>query len=386
MFELVERGRNLPTWIWRALNLAAAGGLLVLSIAVPWIDTGVRPGPGQVLLDALAATSAAAGFWWPRVALAVTVLVCLVALVVHLPEQPLVVTMLLALFHIGRRRPSTEALWITVGTAAVTTAVALVYQEIAGIDARFWSWTGWCLFTGAAGSIAQGHHAHIVAAQERRERDRRMRERETAARVTEERLRIARDLHDVIGHSITMINVQSGVAEHVLDTDPEAARTALRRINEASATALDEIRTTLGLLRAERPATAATLEAENIPGLVSDARENGVPAELQVRGTPRELPRVVRCTAYRVVQECLTNVVKHGLEVTHVGVLLAYGPGRVTVEVANDGARAEVREADGRGLTGMRERLAAVGGTVTAVAPEEGGFRVTAILPTEARP
>jgi signal transduction histidine kinase len=180
----------------------------------------------------------------------------------------------------------------------------------------------------------------------------------------------------------------------VLDTDPEAARQALRRINEASSTALDEIRTTLGLLRAGEPilpavSAASVAEArDTIEGLISRARADGMPVELVISGTPRELPGVIRQTAYRVAQESLTNVVKHGREVSRVAVHLMYGPGQLRLEVANDGAAVQPRVgmgADaGHGITGMRERLAAVGGSLTAVPLREGGFRVTAIVPTEA--
>ena len=203
------------------------------------------------------------------------------------------------------------------------------------------------------------------------------------AAVADERARIARELHDIVAHAVSVIAIQSDAAEAALDHDPELARAPLRAIKSSAREALDEMRRLLTLLR---PAPPGPLEPQPgldaLPALVESVRRAGLPVELSVEGARRHLPPGVDLAAYRILQEALTNVLKHaGPAPTRVTV--GYGPGEVRVQVCN-GAGTAPREAPptgGRGLIGIRERASVVGGELDA-APYDGGFRVRATLPS----
>jgi signal transduction histidine kinase len=213
---------------------------------------------------------------------------------------------------------------------------------------------------------------------------RRRRELQARRRADEERLRIARELHDVLAHSISLINVQSGVALHLLDQHPEQARTALSAINEASAEALREVRSALGVLRGdgEEPPRAPTVGLASLDELLARARTAGVAVSLEVQGERRPLPTSVDLAAFRIVQESLTNVVRHA-RADAVTVHLDYGSDVLTVQIDDDGEGPVAGDNGngGSGIPGMRERAAALGGELEAGAGPGGGFRVRATLP-----
>ena len=209
---------------------------------------------------------------------------------------------------------------------------------------------------------------------------------EARRRADDERLRVVRELHDVVSHSIAMINFRAGVALHVLDRRPEQAREALAAIRQASAGALQELRATLGVLR--QPAGGERSRA-SVPGLaqldelVAGVARAGPTVELVVEGERAELPPVVDLAAYRVVQESLTNVVRHAGPAPAT-VRVAYGTADLVVEVTDDGAGgpgAVRADGGGHGIAGMRERVAALGGELQAGPRPQGGFRVRARLP-----
>jgi len=209
-------------------------------------------------------------------------------------------------------------------------------------------------------------------------------EEEAQRRTGEERLRIAREVHDVVAHAMVAINVQAGVAAHRLDQDPEQARTALRAIKQTSGEALSDLRATLGVLRGDdhdapvRPAAGLG----DLDELAAALRGAGVQVELEV-GEVGELPAAVHAAGYRIVQEALTNAVKHGGPAVQARVLLRYLPDTVEVEVTDDGRGAGADEAtpDGHGLVGMRERVALFDGVMTAEPRTGGGYRVWIRLP-----
>ena len=217
-------------------------------------------------------------------------------------------------------------------------------------------------------------------------------ERQTAARVlAEERLRIAQELHDVVAHSMSVIAVQAGVGAHVLDDRPEQARAALEAISATSRGTLTELRRLLGVLRdsdgvrSHAPAPGLT----DLPHLVDDVRTAGVPATLHVEGHPGPVQAGVELSAYRIVQEALTNVIKHAGKPTRVDVTVRYSPYALTVEVVDDGrgVAAQSRNGDaapdgsGHGVIGMRERVDVWGGELTVGPAPGGGYRVRAQLP-----
>lgn len=198
----------------------------------------------------------------------------------------------------------------------------------------------------------------------------------------EERRRIARELHDVVAHRVSLIVVQSQLADTLLDRDPSGAREAIRAVESAGRDALAELRSVLDLLHDEAPTGRApeATDLSRLGELVGDARSGGLPATLSMTGEPRPIPPVVAMAAFRIVQESLTNVVKHaGSAVTRVH--LAYRPETVEVRVENDGPTVS-RPQPGHGLAGMAERAAFVGGTLIAEPGKRGGFRVCAVLPT----
>ncbi|MET8993646.1 sensor histidine kinase [Amycolatopsis sp. NPDC004169] len=194
----------------------------------------------------------------------------------------------------------------------------------------------------------------------------------------QERLRIAREVHDVVAHSLAMINVQAGVAAHVADRRPEQAKEALLNIKAASASALNDLRATLAVLRSgqdKAPAPSLAQAGE----LLDHARDAGLTVE--VHGEPGTLPAPVDAAAYRILQESLTNVVRHADQANHVEVRFQRRPGTFTLRVRDDG-RGTAQPTPGHGLRGMGERAAALGGRCTA-GPVEGGFEVCIELPIE---
>ncbi|MEU6293778.1 sensor histidine kinase [Streptomyces erythrochromogenes] len=209
-------------------------------------------------------------------------------------------------------------------------------------------------------------------------------ERAAAAkrRVDEERLRIARELHDVLAHSISVINVQAGVGLALLDSDPEQARSALTVIKEASKEALGEVRQVLDTLRSpgEAPRTPAP-GLDRLPELVEQAAAAGLRVEVTAEGEAPALPPGVDLAAFRILQEALTNVMRHSGART-ARIRLSRRPGLLELCVDDDGpAAGGASDGSGSGLVGMRERAAALGGAVEAGPRPHGGFRVTATLP-----
>ncbi|MET8982734.1 histidine kinase [Streptomyces sp. NPDC004539] len=204
-----------------------------------------------------------------------------------------------------------------------------------------------------------------------------------------ERARIARDLHDVVTHNVSMMVIQTGAARTVLDTDPERAREALLAAEAGGRAAMAELRHAIGLLTMDMDDGAVDLAPQpgigQLDSLVARVRRTGVPVELSVTGVPDEVPFGIGLAAYRVVQEALTNTVKHATGAS-VTVTVAYEAGRLRVEVTDTGGGPSESAAtgNGRGLTGLRERLAAYGGTLDAGRRLTGGYRVTALIPLEA--
>ncbi len=196
----------------------------------------------------------------------------------------------------------------------------------------------------------------------------------------EERLRIARELHDVLAHDISLINVQAGVALHLIDERPEQAREALAAIKHASKDALGELRTVLDALRADGPAPRTpTAGLARLDELVTGAATAGLRVETAVEGDAEPLPAALDLAAFRIVQEAVTNVIRHA-DTAHAAVRLSYGEDALEVEVCDEG-RGGTANGHGNGLAGMAERAAALGGTLDAGPRLGGGFRVHARLP-----
>ncbi|MER6996068.1 histidine kinase [Streptomyces sp. NPDC000410] len=228
-----------------------------------------------------------------------------------------------------------------------------------------------------------------------RQRVRTLEEEQRAAlrrAVEQERARIARELHDVVTHNVSMMTIQAGAARKVLDTAPEQAREAMLAVESAGRSAMSELRHVMGLLTmaADGPGPATDVNLAPQPGLdrleelADRTRSAGVPVELTVRGTPVELPAGVDLAGYRVVQEALTNAVKHAAGAS-VSIVVEYAPGELRVEVSDTGGppQAPAGSGSGRGLIGLRERLTIYGGTLRTGRRPHGGFGVRAVIPVE---
>jgi signal transduction histidine kinase len=283
----------------------------------------------------------------------------------------------------GHRRAT-----IVIGVAFVATFLVAGATLRAGHaidpDAPLWL-VGWLVASFILGEVSRSRREYVEQVEQRAIDAERTREEEARRRAGEERLRIARELHDVLAHSISVINVQAGVAVHLLDKQPDQARTALVAISQASKEAMQELRATLGVLRqvddVEPRAPAPGLAG--LGDLLETGRAAGLEVSLETTGEPRPLPPATDLAAYRIVQESLTNVTRHA-GASRVSVTIRHAPRDVEITVEDDGAGlvpgATLRL--GNGLTGMRERAAAAGGELEAGPRPSGGFRVWARLPS----
>jgi signal transduction histidine kinase len=226
---------------------------------------------------------------------------------------------------------------------------------------------------------------HVREVEQRAERAERTKDEAAQRRAMEERLRIARELHDSLTHSISVIQVQAGVAVHLAHKHGEEVSPALMAIQEASADAVRELRATLGVLRSEEDGDGSGLS--QLDSLVARAQAAGLPVTLTVTGTQRPLPPDVDQAAYRIVQEALTNVSRHAGQAC-AAVHLHFEPETLSIQVDDDGQGAgpDAGPSGPRlGLVGMRERVSALGGRLQAGPQDDGGFQVRAELPARAR-
>ncbi|MFB6847815.1 sensor histidine kinase [Streptomyces sp. NPDC056373] len=246
----------------------------------------------------------------------------------------------------------------------------------------------WLMLPLAAGKMTQLRRAYLRSVQARAEHAERTREEEARLRVTEERVRIARELHDVVAHHMALANAQAGTAAHLALTSPEQSRKILTDLTGTTSSALRELKATLGLLR-DNDDTPGSQGLEPSPGLsrlpelVSACESAGLEVTVTTEGEPQPLSPGVDLTAYRIVQEALTNVSKHATaEAAHV--LLAYTGSRLLITVTNDGpSEPAVVRGRGFGVMGMRERALSIGGELCAGPRPQGGFEVTTALPLQ---
>jgi signal transduction histidine kinase len=260
--------------------------------------------------------------------------------------------------------------------------VSFLFVDVVVLDEDGPGWVpavslaAWLLVLAAAGE-------GLRIRRDRAEEEARTRGEEARRRASDERLRIARELHDVLAHNISLINVQAGVALHLMDEQPEQARTALTAIKSASKDALGELRSVLDVLRQSEEGAPRTPTAglRDLDRLVAGAEAAGLDVRVVTEGTPRPLPPSVDLAAFRIVQEALTNVTRHAGRARATIVLTYTGDG-LTVSVDDDGHGTNGTSAGGgNGIRGMREQAAALGGELEAGPKPGGGFRVTASLP-----
>lgn len=284
--------------------------------------------------------------------------------------------------HVDRPRSLVVGLVIGVVLVGVMVTGVVVDDEdlpaIAVVGNAIVFATAWTI-----GDSVRNRHAYLAEVEARADRAERDREAAAEQAVQDERVRIARELHDVVAHSVSVMVVQAGAAQRVLDRHPDQAAESLAVIETIGRGALDELRRVLGVLRSEGDTTVKPQPtADDVAALVAEWRDGGLDVDLQVVGERPELADGVSLTVYRVVQEALTNVMKHAGP-AHVDVVVRYGD-RVEVEVIDDGrgpCDAAAVPSAGHGHIGMRERVELFGGELSVGRRPGGGYRVRATLP-----
>jgi signal transduction histidine kinase len=367
-------------WLATVLLTAAAGAVVVATVAGPRV---VQRGP---LVLVLACAPVVILRRWPLPVLGVVTAVAGIFAAAGAATLPFGLLLGLSLYFAVLELPRPRSIALAVAVAAAL-AVAVVYSAFTGAYTYLAAETVeyFVPLTGAwfiADSVAARRRYQAgLAAQAERER---------AAEVREERVRIAREMHDVVAHALAVITVQAGVGRCLAGKLPEDVSAAFGSIETIGRTAQDELRVVLGLLRDEGAGTAPLAPAPrliDVRDLADTVRASGIPVELRMDGTDRRLSPSLELSIYRVVQEALTNVVKHAPG-AQVVAELTVSAGKVRLDVRDDGGPGSGQAPQaglgtGLGIVGMRERIGAFGGRLVAGPADGGGFRVTAEVPVE---
>jgi signal transduction histidine kinase len=394
MKQRASGSRRLPASAWvfdSALALVAASLPMAVFASMP-VPSGVPVGVLAVgyALVLLHTLPLAARRRFPGTVLAICVASGLAIGALFLPPEFLGPAILVAVYSVA----AYGSRWVALaGLAAAELGLAAV-QLIQGRFGEPAAWVQFALIIGAAwllGYFVGDRHVYAARLEERTAELEQAREELARRAVAEERLRLARELHDVVAHSMSVIAVQSGVGAHVAESRPEEVGKALSAIEATSRATLEELRRLLSVLRQDSESQASLAPVPglaDLDSLLGEVAKAGLAVRLRVEGTPSPLPAGVDLSAYRIVQEALTNVVKHAGP-AQAQVTIGYRDQDVTVEVTDDGRGAAALAGDGRGgtghgLVGMRERVAAFGGDLETGPRPGGGFRVAARLPLAA--
>ncbi|MEH0935021.1 sensor histidine kinase [Micromonospora psammae] len=348
-------------------------GIGLVGTGAAGAEQGVGTGPATYPLVVVAALALAVRRRWPLVTLAVTTAASTAYLVLGYPYGPILLSLFVAVYTVAAYLPLRSAV-VAGGVALAALLVhVLVGVRPPGVLGAMPA-AAWVVVPFAVGTTVR--LAREAAARGRVDEARRL--------ADAERLRVAREVHDVVGHGLAAIHLQAEVALHLLARKPEQAEAALTAISRTSKEALDELRVTLTVVRRDEAVDerAPTPGLAQLPQLRDRLAGAGVPVTVEVTGEPRVLPVAVDLAAYRVVQESLTNVLRHAGPAT-AAVRLHHAPTGVEVEVTDTGRGAVSGPGGGLGLAGMRERVTALGGTFSAGPGPGGGFRVAATLPLE---
>ena len=362
--------------------LAAFAGIVQLSATIML----AHDQEGRESIDALAVALLLAGpaalYWRARAPVAVMVATLAPALAywaLDYPRGPIwlapIIAFVSAVF-MGRRVPA----WILLGVAwaGLVFIPHLVGDASPATVGKAIGIAVWLFLIGEFAEIARSKRERHLE-QERAEREK------AVAQAGQERLLIARELHDVLAHNVSLINVQAGVALHLLDEQPERARPALEAIKDASSETLREMRSVLDILRrpGEQPPRSPAAGVGGLEELIARTQAAGISVDARVSGSARGLPASVDLAVYRIVQEALTNVARHAHPAAAL-VRLAYTDDSIEIVVEDDGLRArELNGYGGNGIAGMRERVAALGGDFSAGPRPDVGFQVRARLPLD---
>jgi signal transduction histidine kinase len=381
---------------WSVPELVADAGLATVVAVVVAIAIRVAsepdsrpPDPFAYLLAVIIGAVLLARHQWPFAVLIVTVLTLLVYYSFRYPGVSPALPLAAALYTAsaaGRFR------WSLLVAAFFVCAGLFVrgFREQAPLFPLMISTVQDAALLGATvllGETVRSRRLRLAEAQDRLRRAETEREREAARRVAEERLRIARELHDILAHTISAISVQAGLALDVLDDSPAQARTALGTIRAASRAAMTELKATVGMLRASDDASAPRSPPpglDQLDQLFAMVRDAGLRVDVAVTGEARPLPAAVDRAAYRIVQESLTNVVRHA-GASCVSVAISYERAALTIRIADNGRGPASGQpaSPGHGLVGMTERAVMLGGWLETGSRPGRGFLVQAQLPTE---
>jgi signal transduction histidine kinase len=323
---------------------------------------------------------------WRRVTPILSLVVTAAAITIYAAFDyqggPVYLAPLIALFTIA----SIDGRWKALPYALAVTVISFVVAFTRGVEngalLPHLLYLSWAIGAVLLGDLMLNRRQYLLSLEERARYLEETREEEARRRVAEERLRIARDLHDVVAHSLASINIQSGAGLHVIDKHPEQAREALVAIKAASKEALEEFRSTLEVVRDDGDAPRHPAPGlSDLALLTAGAERGGIQVDLHVSGEQRRLAPAVDVTAYRIIQESLTNVMRHA-GAARACVSIRYEAQSIDIEVVDDGrGAASQRNGDGHGIRGMHERAATVGGRVEAGPVAPRGFRVHAHLP-----
>jgi signal transduction histidine kinase len=376
---------------------AGAGvGVAVLLLAASWIGVGppwvINPRPleaGAVVLIGVVALTVALRRRYPVSVLVVLNSVALVWSAAHFPGVLIPLTSVIACYTLAALRGWR---WGLAGSvlSALGALVAIHLAFGARVPAGLSGTVVWMIATaGAAGTAVGYYRALLVATRAQLAREAQTHEEQARRHVVEERLRIARELHDILGHTMASISVQAGVGMHLLATRPAQAAEALTTIKRISDQGLTDVKTMLGVLRSDNePDEPRTPRGglDQLDALLDPVRVAGVEPKLNVHGSARSLPAAIDLAAYRIIQEALTNVLRHGRAST-VQLDLRYEPAQVVIQVRDDGRAASTGDTttngrNGHGISGMRERTLALSGQFSAGPHPQGGFQVRCALPT----
>ena len=361
-----------------ALSLAALFQLEVWTVdpSHPPGDVGTAFSSGERAVAAAGGLVFTLSLAWrrraPLVVLAVAIVTMLLANLVSALDAPATpaIALVVAVYSVGAHTAGLRASIGALGVAGVIGVIAA--RQLSLADVLFIA-----MIVGGAWLAGRAiRHRRLRETQLEREKA------EAEAAIAEERTRIARELHDVVAHAISVIVLQARGGRKLLDAEPEEARQALDAIERTASQALGEMRRLLGLLRESDAelALAPQPTLSRLEDLVGQVREAGLPVEVAVEGEPRELPPGVDLSAYRIVQEALTNALKHAGPAT-ARVTVRYGDGELDLEISDDGVGAGNGGGAGQGLAGIRERVAVFGGDVETGQRPEGGYAVRARLP-----
>ncbi|WP_310740589.1 MULTISPECIES: sensor histidine kinase [unclassified Microbispora] len=320
----------------------------------------------------------------PREVFAVVSVVSFAQWLLNIAVLPANLAVLVAMYGVAARCPRRWAL-----AAGVVAEGGLLLAMLSWSPDPMRAWPSASVFVVAVwigGMYANTRRRYVESLVERAERAERERDQQARIAAAAERARIARELHDVVAHNVSVMVVQADGAAYAIDSDPEQARRAMQAISATGRQALAEMRRLVGVLRQDAGSPAEEYAPQpgvaQLDELVRQVRDSGLPTEFTVSGTPRTLPEGEQLAVYRIVQEALTNAIKHGGPGTRARVEMAYGPGLIELRISDDGRGAAApRVVGGHGLIGMRERAAMYGGSIEAAPRTGGGFRVVARIP-----